>query len=411
MLSTHPLTRSNVVNMSTVITAPLEALKRMIPTAEPRHMAATSGAPLTIPVPAPVDLGAPIPTLERIHTTQGGPGAALRIARQAAADFKREFAATGTPSRVSTHDLITLPYPTKFGLWRAPSSPAPFLFITNRMMIVRWNDSDGTPKTLVWEPSDFELDANTPYFAALRDQTPAPVLARMLTEHGTVPANLARLGIDPVEVDYLAFDHLHTQDVRRLLGTTKPQTDISPDTPVQGWFPNAKLVVQRHELEAMKDLHPLQRPWYQPETFIDLDPDRILPIDGDRLLGPGVALIRTPGHATGNQTLLLNTDTGVWGMSENVLAAELLTPEHSKLPGISGWASRWGQELIINANTIESTAQQYTSCVVEKSLVDRSQHDSRFVQFFPTSELTASPFAPGTHPTFVHGSLEHGTAA
>ncbi|RZI53312.1 MAG: hypothetical protein EOP16_03610, partial [Pseudonocardia sp.] len=89
--------------MSTVITAPLEALKRMIPTAEPRHMAATSGAPLTIPVPAPVDLGAPIPTLERIHTTQGGPGAALRIARQAAADFKREFAATGTPSRVSTH--------------------------------------------------------------------------------------------------------------------------------------------------------------------------------------------------------------------------------------------------------------------------------------------------------------------
>ena len=72
---------------------------------------------------------------------------------------------------------------------------------------------------------------------------------------------------------------------------------------------------------------------------------------------------------------------------------------------------RWGQELIINANTIESTAQQYTFCVVEKTLVDRSQHDSRFVQFFPTSELTASPFAPGTHPTFVHGSLEHRAAA
>jgi hypothetical protein len=41
----------------------------------------------------------------------------------------------------------------------------------------------------------------------------------------------------------------------------------------------------------MKDLHPLQRPGYQPEIFIDLDPDRILPFDRDRLLGPGVAII------------------------------------------------------------------------------------------------------------------------
>ena len=173
----------------------------------------------------------------------------MRIARQAAADFKREFAATGTPSRVSTHDLITLPYRRNSGVARPVfTGTIPVHHQPNdaRALEQQRRDTEDTR----WEPSEFQLDANTPYFAALRDQTPAPVLARMLTEHGTVPANLARLGIDPVEVDYLAFDHLHTQDVRRLLGTTKPQTDISPDTPVQGWFPNAKLAVPADELES-----------------------------------------------------------------------------------------------------------------------------------------------------------------
>jgi hypothetical protein len=59
---------------------------------------------------------------------------------------------------------------------------------------------------------------------------------------------------------------------------------------------------------------------------------------------------------------------------------------------------------------LETTVTQYNSCVVEKILVDRAQRDSRFVQFFPTSELTARPaLSPGTSPTFVHGSLRHGT--
>lgn len=190
-----------------------------------------------------------------------------------------------------------------------------------------------------------------------------------------------------------------------MIGTVTPQPDISPAAPVPALFPNARLVVQRQELEAMRDLHPLQRPWYQPQTMVDLDPAKIAPIDGDRLLGPGVAIVRTPGHATGNQTLLLNTETGIWAMSENVVAAELLTPEYSKIPGVAAWASRWGQELILNASTIESTALQYNSCVIEKALVDRAQADERFLQFFPTSELTASPFAPGTTPTFSHRSL------
>ena len=90
------------------------------------------------------------------------------------------------------------------------------------------------------------------------------------------------------------------------------------------------------------------------------------------------------------------------------MAAECLTPEHSRIPGVASWTRRWGQEVVLNANTIETTADQYNSLVVEKTLVDRSQRDSRFLQFLPTSELTASRFSPGTRPTFFHGGLRHG---
>jgi hypothetical protein len=337
----------------------------------------------------------------------GGPGPALAIARQRASALRAELLTTGQPVSVSTHDLVTLPYPTKFGLWRAALSPSPFLAITNRVVIVRWHDSDGALRTLVWEPSDVELDANTPYFVALRAKTPERFRSLAVKEHGTVADALARAGVSPDEVDYISFDHLHTQDVRRWIGTTTPQADISPGAPVPAYFPRARMIVQRRELLAIAALHPLQQPWYLPETFKDLPEDRLAIIDGSILLGPGVALIDTPGHTVGNQSLVLCTSHGVWATSENAIAAECLTPEHSKIPGVAKWAKRWGQELILNANTIEATAQQYNSMVVEKTLVDRSQRDSRFVQFFPSSELTAHWMNPGTSPTFVHAAMTH----
>lgn len=390
------------------LTDPIRALldRAVSPLSPPDLPISTADAPLPVPVPESVELGTAIDTLDRVHATTQ-PGEALRTARQAALDLRGDLQGSGMPDHVSSHDLVTLPYPTRFGLWRAPVSPSPFLFITNRLVVVRWTESDGTRRTLLFEPSDVELDANTPYFAALRAAAPAGIADRLATEHGTVVDRVRELGIDPDEVDYVAFDHLHTQDVRRLIGTTKPQDDLPDDAPGDGWFPNARLVVQRTELEAMRDLHPLQRPWYQPETYVDLDPERLLPIDGDRLLGPGVAIVRTPGHATGNQTLLLHTSSGIWALSENVVATECLTPEHSRIPGVAGWTRRWSQEVVLNANTLETTAAQYNSCVLEKTVVDRVDARPDFLQFFPTSELTASPLSPGTAPTFVHGELRH----
>ncbi|MCU1594762.1 MAG: hypothetical protein JWO12_2154 [Frankiales bacterium] len=319
-------------------------------------------------------------------------GVQLRQIPAAAAAFRADFLTTGKPAEVVTKDLVTLPYPTRFGLWRAALTPSPYLSITNRMLVIRWPGN-----VLVFEPSDHERGEYTPYFARLNAQTPGFVQDRIVTRHGTVLENLAALGIAPEEVTYLAFDHLHTQDVRRWIGTsTEP-----------GAFPNAKLVVQRDELDAIADLHPLQLPWYQPETYADLRLEAVAAIDGDVLLGPGVALLATPGHTFGNQSLVLSTNDGVWAVSENVIAVEAMVPEHSKIPGVAKSARTWGREFILNTNTPEGLADQYNSLLKEKSIVDQSQRNADFPQFLPSSELTPSPYFPGTKPTFVSGSITH----
>jgi glyoxylase-like metal-dependent hydrolase (beta-lactamase superfamily II) len=349
-------------------------------------------------------VGTPVASAKGLFDRSLSPGAQLAAIRAHAETFRRELASTGVPDSVTTCELVTLPYPTRFGLFRASRSPAPFLAITNRMLVIRWREG-ARVRTLLFEPSDVELGRATPYFLALAQRTPSFLAKRMATVHGTVLDHLARLGIAPEAVDYLLFDHLHTQDLRRWVGTTTPQADLGGQP--RAIFPNAKVIVQRDELAAIADLHPLQQPWYQPATYCDLPREALLAVDGAVLLGPGVAIIKTPGHVSGNQSLVLNTSTGIWVSSENVIAAECLVPEHSRLPGVAAWARAWHQDLILNANTLEAAADQYNSAMLEKLLCDPSQADSRFPQFFPSSELTAAWTNPGTAPTFTHRAITH----
>jgi len=117
-------------------------------------------------------------------------------------------------------------------------------------------------------------------------------------------------------------------------------------------LPNARLIVQRAELESLESLHPLQVPWYQASTFTALRPDALFPIDGDVLIGPGVALLSTPGHTIGNHTLVVNTESGIWASSENVIAAECLTPSTAVFPACAGTRAPGSRRLSLNANTL-----------------------------------------------------------
>jgi hypothetical protein len=131
----------------------------------------------------------------------------------------------------------------------------------------------------------------------------------------------------------------------------------------------------------------------------------------DYVLGDGVMLLRTPGHTSGNQTLFLNTEQGVWGISENGTCADNWSPHDSKIPGLAYTCKMQDLDLVVNANTPEGGATQYTSMVLERAIVDRVRRAPAFVQMFPSSEVTPALSAPALSPTFLHKSLSFGDVA
>lgn len=363
----------------------------------------TSTLPSTF---TPIGDRLPFPTLEET------PAAALRRIKTQAPEFKEWFQGTGVLGAVVTRSLVTLPYPRQFALWEASTSRLPYVWMTNQMFVVQWQE-DGRTKTLLAEPSDYELGTDTPYLRHAIDRLPLSqekALDLLFVRHATVTEHLARLGISPEQVDYLVFDHLHTQDIRRLVGTTTPQPDLGhPDSPVPATFPNAKMIVQRVELEHVKDAHPFQQRFHQPWTYADIDESRLLVVDGSVLVAPGLALLRTPGHTLGNHTIVMNAPgRGVMTSSENGVAVECYSPRYSKIAGVADFAKRWGYEVILNFNTPEFASWQYNSMVAEALIADPVPGAEHFKQVVPSSELARHRLAPRIKPTYRHGELTIG---
>ncbi len=353
----------------------------------------------------PRPLEVPFPSLSQ------SPAAHLRAVREAAPLIRQQLQESGTVRSLCSRSLVTLPYPRRFGLWDAASVPAPYVFMTNRMFVVRFEDFSGQPRILVAEPTDYELAASTPFLARSLERLGGPRVQALLreklfTRHGTVESHLLKLGILTRDVDFLAFDHLHTQDVRRLIGTTRPQEDLGGDKPVPALFPNAKLLVQRDELAQVEDVHPFQARFHQGWTYKDVDRERLFLLEGSVLLGKGVALVRTPGHTFGNVTLVVNAPgRGLFTSSENGIAVDCYAPEHSKIPGVAQWAKDSGLEVLLNFNAPEFASWQYNAMVLEKGVADPLPGAPHLPQCVPSSELCRHPLAPGLAPTWFHGEL------
>jgi hypothetical protein len=332
----------------------------------------------------------PLPSLAEARAE---PIAGLRLQhlRRAAQEAREAFMAGGPVAAVATCELVTFPYPAQFAFSGAALSPVPYVMMTHRMQVVQFH-AQGVLRTLLFNPSDYERGHAAPFYRSLRERYGAFVSDRMMTtRHGTVEGHLAALGLKPEDVDYLAFDHLHIQDVRRWLG--------GAGTPA--YFPRAKLLVQRAEWETVKNLHPMQTVWYVPDGTAGVPEDRLELLEGDVWLGPGAALLATPGHTLGNMSLAVATGKEVFVVSENGVATESYTPLQSAIPGLRSFAEHMGLEVVLNGNTREHSLDQYSSMVVEKLFAGPSAAEEAFVNFHPSSLLTASLMAPGVSPTVV----------
>ena len=186
---------------------------------------------------------------------------------------------------LQTFDLISIPYPVKSAFGNATSLINPYLYVTNRLMVVQFSTHAGT-KTLLFSPSDLTGNVKTPYFQRLRRLMGKfkNALQPLLTPvHNTVEQALDSIGLKPENIDFICYDHLHTQDLRKWLGCYEQEA----------YFPNAKLLVMHQEWEAVKDLLPVQNHWYCPDGIEGIDPNKIIPLHSSIMLGDSLALIQT----------------------------------------------------------------------------------------------------------------------
>ena len=332
----------------------------------------------------------------------GGHGRRLRALRLAAERVRDRFASGPRVVSVRTMNQTTAPYPTKYAFFGAAISPAPFVSLTHRCVLVQFLQR-GALKNLLFNPTDVEAARTTPYFARLIEQfkiLPESVLA---TRYEDVEKQLARWGIAPADIDYVAFDHFHIQDLRSLLGTQRG--DRAPR------FPNATLLAPKTEWDDWDDLHPLQQAFFIRDGKKGVREDKVAFTTGDLLLGDGLMLVRTPGHTCGNQTLFLNTDSGVWGISENGTCVDNWSPLESSIRGLASTCRKQDLDIILNSNTPEAAAEQYASMVLERTIVDRVKRAPAFVQMFSSSEVTPTLLAPALTPTVLHVAITSGDVA
>jgi glyoxylase-like metal-dependent hydrolase (beta-lactamase superfamily II) len=301
------------------------------------------------------------------------------------------------PQVVSVRTLPTsaAPYPIRFAY--NGNAPGALLMLQNRSLLIQVR-ADGAIKNILFNPTDGPANARTPFYVKLAERTPKLLNRPFLPKPNRAAEQLATLGLRCEDIDVIAFDHFHTQDMRPLIG----------DGMSRGRFPNAVLLAPRSEWLDWDDLPQCQRAWFVPDGKQGVPQERVILTDGDLLLGSGVVLLRTPGHTSGNQTLFVHGERGVFGTSENGTSADSWAPLASRIPGVRKAAKLFDVDVIINSNTPELCGQQYISMMLERAVVDRVAERPELYQMFPSSEVTPHFIAPHIRPTHLFGKMESG---
>jgi glyoxylase-like metal-dependent hydrolase (beta-lactamase superfamily II) len=132
----------------------------------------------------------------------------------------------------------------------------------------------------------------------VRQELGEPFNARGWTEYAAL---LAEIGLKPEQVDYVTISHMHWDHAG---GTSR--------------FPNAKVIVQRDELEFAAGAMPhnsAAKSNFDATDVLDIVrlnwEGRVVLVDGDvEGLVPGLDAYLTPGHTNGTMTICLDTVKG-----------------------------------------------------------------------------------------------------
>jgi hypothetical protein len=341
-----------------------------------------------------------VPWIRKLHALDSAwksdrPGQRERAIERQGADLKLALRSGGRAVSVRTLPTADVVYPVKYAFNGA--LPGALAVMRSRTLLVQVRTEGGT-RNILFNPSDGPANLATPYFRNLVGKFPKSIQPLLRPPPNRCADQLAELGLSPEDIDIIAFDHFHTQDLRPLLG--------APGVPAR--FPNAYLLAPRAEWLDWDDLPQMQRAWFVRDGKLGVPQERVVLTDNDLWLGEGVLLLRTPGHTTGNQTLFVHAEGGVFGCSENGTCADSWAPRASRIRGLREHVSNLSLHVVLNANTPELCSHQYTSMLLERAVVDRVASEPDFYQMFPSTELTWSPLTPHIRPSMSFGQVTSG---
>ncbi|MFC1532630.1 N-acyl homoserine lactonase family protein [Thermodesulfobacteriota bacterium] len=100
---------------------------------------------------------------------------------------------------------------------------------------------------------------------------------------------LNSVGLNPEDIDIIIHTHLHNDHCENDYKCT-----------------NAKVYVQKAEMEFFNDPHPVDHRYY-PDILDDVD---VVEVGGDAKILDGIDVTLTPGHTVGGQSVWINTSEG-----------------------------------------------------------------------------------------------------
>jgi glyoxylase-like metal-dependent hydrolase (beta-lactamase superfamily II) len=137
---------------------------------------------------------------------------------------------------------------------------------------------------------------------------------------------LQAYGVHPEEVDIVVDTHLHFDHCG---GNTRIEKDK-----VVPAFPNARYVVHKGEFEHAKHPTERDRASYMPENYVPIETSgKLSLIEDDRVIAPGVELIRVPGHTANMLCVKLHGGGKTAFLFDDLIP---MTP-HLGLPWIMGY--------------------------------------------------------------------------
>jgi glyoxylase-like metal-dependent hydrolase (beta-lactamase superfamily II) len=125
---------------------------------------------------------------------------------------------------------------------------------------------------------------------------------RLDRAHGDLIEGLARLGVQPADVDLVIDTHLHGDHAGG-------NTYLDDEGSIQPAFPNAEYIVQRREYDDAMRPNERTRATYMLENYAPLvESGRMRLLDGDEDILPGVRCVVTPGHTPGHMSVVFERD-------------------------------------------------------------------------------------------------------